>query len=187
MVHRIIPFKGGVILKKYLLILAAVVLLTGCGQPEEYETVMDSQVEQTAAEKMEIVLNLPGESAKPVMASEDDEQFYVCDQYTLSLRTAPGGDLQKTVLQACGFLPEQLSVMETVQGDAKRYDFVWTAAGETGEQVGRCAILDDGGYHYVVTAMADASVSGMLTGGDWREIFNSFRILPAEEVVSSGS
>lgn len=174
-------------MKKYCLLLLCSLVLTGCTQAKNYETVMDSQVEQIPAEKMEIVVNLPGEASNTVMSSDSGEKFYFCDGYTLSLRTADSGDLRKTVLDVCGFSPEQLPMVETVQGDAKRYAFVWTSAGENGDQIGRCAILDDGNYHYIVTAMADASVSGDLTDGPWREIFNSFRIVPAEEVISSGS
>ncbi len=174
-------------MKKCVWILVAVLLLAGCSQPKAYETVMDGQVEQIQPEKLEIVVSLPSEAAQSVMSSENGEKLYLCDDYTLSLRTVQGGDLQKTVLDICGFTPEQLPVMETMQAEHKRYAFVWTAVGETGDQVGRCAILDDGSYHYIVTAMADASVSGDLTEGPWREIFNSFRIIPAEEVVSSGS
>ncbi len=174
-------------MKKCVWILFALLMLTGCSQPKNYETVMDVQVEQIRPEKLEIVVNLPAEAAQSVMASESGETLYLCGDYTLSLRTAEGGDLQKTTLDICGFTPEQLPVMETQQGEYKRYAFVWTAVGETGDQLGRCAILDDGSYHYIVTAMADASVSGDLSEGAWREIFNSFRIVPAEEVVSSGS
>ncbi len=174
-------------MKKCWMLLLVVLLLCGCSQPENYETVMDSEVEQQTAEKLEILVNMPGEAAKTVMSSQSGEQLYLCEDYSLSLRTALAGDLRKTVWEICGFYPEQLPVIETMQGDNRRYDFVWTAAGETGDQIGRCAILDDGSYHYSITTMADAAKTGDLTDGAWREIFNSFRIVPAEEVVSSGS
>ncbi len=174
-------------MKKLWALMVLVICLSGCSQPEDYETLMDSNVPQARPEKMEIVVALPGEAAKTVMASDNGEQLYICDDYTMSLRTVASGDLYKTVMDISGFSPEQLPILETVQGNAKRYAFVWTAAGENGDQIGRCAILDDGNYHYIVTTMAEASKTGELTEGAWREIFNSFRILPAEEVVSSGS
>lgn len=174
-------------MKKCWIILLLMLLLSGCTQPQNYETVMDSVVEQERAEKLEIVVNLPGEAAQAVMASESGEQIYFCDNYTMSLRTVEGGDLRKTVLDVSGFYPEQLPIVETAQENAKRYAFVWTSVGETGDQVGRCAIIDDGSYHYIVTTMADASVSGELTEGAWKEIFNSFRIAHADEIVNSGS
>ncbi len=172
---------------KKCLLLVLICLLSGCSQPKNYETVMDSEVEQQAAERLEILVNLPAEAAKSAMTSEGGEQLYICEDYSVSIRTVTGGDLRKTVQEVCGFYPEQLPVIETMQGESRRYDFVWTAAGETGDQIGRCAILDDGSYHYIVSAMADASLTGELTDGAWREIFTSFRIVPAEEVVSSGS
>ncbi len=174
-------------MKKCTVIVFILLMLSGCSQPKTYETVMDSQVTQVQPEKLEILVELPPEAAQPAMTSDTGEILYLCGDYTLSLQTVEGGDLQKTVLSVCGFPQDQLPVVDTVQGNAKRYAFVWTAAGETGQQVGRCAILDDGSYHYILTAMADATVSGNLADEVWKGIFNSFRIVPAEEVVSSGS
>ena len=78
-------------------------------------------------------------------------------------------------------------MIETAQAGAKRYVAVWTSAGEAGNQVGRCAILDDGSYHYVLSVMADEQDAGRLSEGVWKEIFASFRLIAPEDVVSSGS
>ncbi len=174
-------------MKKCWVVLLVLLLLTGCGQPKAYETVMDSGIQEIVPEKLEIVVNLPSNASQTVMTMDSGEKLYFCDNYTMCLQTVEAGDLQKTVLSVCGFYPDQLPVMETVQSGDKRYDFVWTSVGENGDQVGRCAIIDDGSYHYIVSTMADASETGDLTQGAWREIYNSFRIVPAEEIVSSGS
>ena len=74
-----------------------------------------------------------------------------------------------------GFEPERLTILKTGRGGVSRYDFVWTAAGEEGEQVGRAAVLDDGRYHYVLTVQADAARSGELTE-TWNQLFSGFSL-----------
>ena len=78
-------------------------------------------------------------------------------------------------------------MLETAQENAKRYVCVWTAVGENGNQVGRLAVLDDGAYHYILTAMAEESIAGKLSGEVWDDVFSSFRLIAPEDVVSSGS
>ena len=174
-------------MKKVLVVLLLALLMTGCKEQEVYETMKDTVQTQAPGVKMEILLDLPVDASRQVISSEENGDVYFCNDYVLTVNTVASGDLQKTFLQATGFTPEQLTVLQTRQGDSIRYSCVWTAAGEGGDQVGRCAVLDDGNYHYVLTAMADASVAGELAEGAWYGIFNSFRLIAPEEVVDSGS
>ena len=75
----------------------------------------------------------------------------------------------------CGRGKEELTVMETQQGDYKRYEFVWAAAGETGEQLGRAVILDDGNYHYCLSVLrpANPEVPSQVV---WSQVFQSFSL-----------
>ncbi len=174
-------------MRKILVLGMLLALLSGCGEQKSFETVMDTDVEQPQARAMQPVVNLPSEAISQVFSEEEAGQVYFCDEYMLTVEVLQGGDLQKTVQEVTGFAMDQLPILQTVQGDAKRYVCAWSAAGESGEQIGRMCILDDGSYHYVLTAMADAEAAGELTQGPWKEIFNSFRIMAPEDVVSSGS
>lgn len=174
-------------MRKLVVIGLLAVLLCGCKGQESYETMMDGAAVPAEAEEMHIMVNLPEEAAKQAMAIDDSGSVYFCEDYILTVQTLPGGDLQKTVQETTGFLPEQLSMIETAQGNAKRYVCVWTSLGENGNQVGRCTILDDGNYHYVLTAMADEDKAGALSSGVWDGVFSSFRLIAHEDVVSSGS
>lgn len=174
-------------MRKLCFILVLLLSLSGCKQTEEYETVMDQTVIPNKAEKMVIMLDLPDDASLQTMESTADSNVYVCDEYTLTAYTADGGDIYKTILDATGFSPEQLDVIQTQQGDWKRYVCVWAAAGESGEQVGRCAVLDDGNYHYVLTAMSDAENAGTLAKNEWQSVFRSFRLINREDIVNSGS
>lgn len=174
-------------LGKIGLIILMAFMLAGCAKETQMETVMDTPVSIEPAEKKQIVFDMPGEAAKPVTVSADEGTVYFCQDYTLTVYTAPRGDLQKTIQQATGLTPDALSVLETARADTACYNAVWSSAGETGDQVGRCLIMDDGHYHYVITAMADAAKAGQLSSGQWRQIFSSARLLYPDEIVSSGS
>ena len=166
-------------MKKCWIVFLLVLLMCGCGKQGTLETVMDSAVEPPPAEPREVYVALPQDAAKQTM--EGSGELYFCGDYTVTLQTVTGGDLQKTFLDTTGYVPEQLSVMHTEGTDYQCYRCVWTAAGENGDQVGRCTILDDGNYHYILTAMADAEKAGKLTAGAWEEMFDSFCFALPEE------
>ena len=145
----------------YTMLLAAV--LAGCGAQETFETVADDLV-FSQAEPKQIQVALPEETVLPVMET-DFGQLYICRDFEVSVQTLPGGDLEATVRTLCGF--DGVDALETAADGITRYEFVWSSAGETGDQVGRSAILSDGVYHYCVTAMASEE-----TANQYREIWN---------------
>ena len=173
--------------KIWVMGIAAMLLLVGCSPSQELETVSDSAVQPQRGQMQQMVINLPETAAAAVMTAEETGTVYFCDDFVLTMQTVESGDLQKTLVDTTGYAPDQLPIMETLQGNAKRYDCVWTAAGEAGDQVGRCAVMDDGNYHYILTVMADAEKSAELTETVWNSLFSTFRIAPEEEGLNSGS
>lgn len=173
-------------MKKCWIWLIALVLLAGCGQRADTETVNDVYAPQPLAKAQQILVQLPPEVYTPVLQTQE-ENLYLCDRYSLSTGTYEAGDLQRTVQTAAGFLPENLQMMETVRSGVRRYSFVWTSASDEGIQVGRGCILDDGNYHYVLTAMAPETEAGKLQE-TWHEIFASFRLTTeSESDINTGS
>ena len=172
-------------MKKILFFLMLPVLLTGCSAQQTMETISDEPVQPVAAEMHQVIVELPREAAAPTMETENGK-LYICDSFTVSQQILAGGDLSKTVKSVSGFEPDALKLMQTNWENAKRYDFVWTAAGETGSQVCRACILDDGSYHYVLAATADASNGGQLQD-TWREMFDSFRLFSPQMPLGTGS
>ena len=63
--------------------------------------------------------------------------------------------------------------MEQSCGDHKRYDLVWTAAGEEGDILCRAAVIDDGHYHYCLTAMVEAAQANAVQS-TWNDLFASY-------------
>ena len=174
-------------MKKLWILVMAVLLLCGCSQPDSLETVADPVVTPEIPAPMVAVINPPLEAVQQTATDEASGKLYICDGYTLSLQTLPGGDLRSTVCTTTGFEPGQLDIIETQHNAGKQYRFVWTASTETGQQICRATILDDGYYHYVLTAMAPYETAGSLSQSKWKEVFASFRIMNPEDIVSSGS
>lgn len=158
-------------MKTVVVILLSVCLLAGCSAPV-YETLGDIEhVSATLQPQAEAVLQLPSDAALLSWSGED--AMYLCGEYSIALQTLPGGDLDATLQSISGFSAEQLTVMEKICGDHTQYEVVWIAAGEGTDTVCRAAVIDDGSYHYCLTAMADADDAGQLKT-DWNRLFASF-------------
>ena len=150
----------------------AALMMTGCAAAETFETVSDELILPVMAQPREVLLDLPENAAAPVLENEE-QQVYLGEDYELVVQTLAGGDLSGTVQSITGYEKEKLTLMQTQWGPVSRYDFVWAAAGEAGERLGRGAILDDGDYHYCLTLVQDAPGTG-----DWEPVFASFSIEP---------
>lgn len=159
-------------MKKLCCVLLVAIMLTGCGVQSAFETIGDMLDTPVMALKREVRLQLPKEATAPALQSEDGGKLYLCDGYTLTVQTLSAGDLDRTMREVTGFSKDQLTVMETEQMDTRRYDCVWSAAAEEGEQVARSVILDDGYYHYAVTVMADFATAGELAQ-TWQTLLGS--------------
>lgn len=159
-------------MKKGLAILVCVLLLTGCGVQDTFETLSDDDAVSAMATAAKVELLLPEEAASPSMESEDGGKLYLCDGYTVTVQTLSGGDVGRTVQEVSGYAKEELTVMQTKKNDLTCYEMAWCAAGEGEDQVCRCVILDDGAYHYAVTVMANYSRAGALQE-TWQSILDS--------------
>ena len=151
------------------------VLLCGCAAQDTFETISDEAILPVMAQPRDIAVELPGEAALPVVEN-DAGRIYLCEDYEIVLQTLESGDLEKTMQTISGFEKEDLTVMETFSGDTTRYEFVWVSAGETGEQIGRGVVLDDGNYHYVLSSTVSADLIEEYQE-IWNGIFESFKLL----------
>lgn len=172
-------------MKKLWIVGVLAMLLSGCGAQETFETLgqIDKPVQ---AEPWSVQYELPEDAGKPVMEGENAEILYMCTDYSLSVQTLPGGDLNQTFLQCTGFPKESLQIMHTKTENADCYETVWAATSDSGDQVGRITVLDDGNYHYVLTVMADAGKAKELAE-DWQTLFRSFHIENPKTMVNTGS
>lgn len=147
-------------------------LLCGCRAEETLETISDEWIMPVMAQPQEISVRLPEGLVMPVLEQED-RKLYLAENYEIMLETMASGDLDATIRTLTGYDSDRLTVVQTRQGDAVRYDFVWTAAGESGEQLGRGAILDDGSYHYCLSSLRDTGESLVV----WQDVFDSFMLV----------
>ena len=161
-------------MKKRLAIALVALLLSGCGKEAVFEIVEDEWVEPVSAEIRQVYVTLPPEAASPVLEDEAGA-VYVCGDYEVYQQIMLSGDLSATVRAVSGYEPEDLTLLQTSQGDAKRYDFVWASAADSGDRIGKGCILDDGNYHYVLTVLGD-SASAEEHRKVWEELFDSFSL-----------
>lgn len=162
-------------MKKTWILLALVLLLSGCASTQTFETVEDDLVTPVMGQMKQVVLTLPKSAASPVVNTDDGSRLFLCDGYDLTVQTLVGGDLNRTVKQLCGYGASQVTVLESELGGSKRYEWVWTSAGEGGDQIGRAVVIADGQYHYCVCIMADAATAGMLDG-EWTKILSGIAL-----------
>lgn len=161
-------------MKKLVLIILMMGLLTGCGAEETFETVGDEQAQQVVSQQRQIYVELPGEAASPAVES-DSGRLYLCGDYEICIQTLEGGNRAATVAALSGYAPEELTVMELEREDVQCWTFVWTSAGETGDRVGRAMVLDDGSYHYCISVLADAETARQ-NQAVWDRMFETFRL-----------
>lgn len=162
-------------MKRLVLLLVLMLLLTGCGAGETFETVADEILQPAMAEPAEIWVSLPEDSVLPAMESENGA-LYLCEDFEVAIQTLPSGDLNATVESLSGYKIGDLTLIQTASGEIDKYEFVWTSAGELGQQVGRATILDDGNYHYCLSAAIDAQLIEEYQEV-WNGIFESFQLV----------
>ena len=158
--------------KRWLWMIVLAVLLCGCKAEETLETVSDEWMVPAMAQPREISVRLPENTVLPVM-EQDGRRLYMGQDYEIMVETLASGDLNDTIRTISGFEKDQLTVLQTQQADADRYDFVWTTAGERGERLGRAVILDDGNYHYCMSVLRDTEEGTVV----WQDVFSSFALV----------
>lgn len=162
-------------MKKLCVCICMIILLSGCAARETFETISDDILQPVMAPAGEILLTLPQSASTQTMLGEDGAKLYFCDGYTATVQTVERGDLEATAKLLCGYGTDSLDIVETAVQGKKRWDWVWTAAGEGGDVIGRAAVIDDGSYHYCVTVMASSKEAGTLEA-EWTALFRSFHV-----------
>ena len=157
-----------------ILILAVLLMLSGCAAEETMETVSDVLDAPVMAQMREISLVLPEEAASPTVES-DSERVYLCEDYEITVQILDGGNLDQTVKTLSGYERDVLTVVSTRKDNLDRHEFVWACAGEEGDLVGRAMILDDGCYHYCVCVLGEAE-QAMENKVLWDDMFRSFTL-----------
>ena len=106
----------------------------------------------------------------------------------LAWQRLKGEDVQQIarVDTISGKTTEELQLIQTKQQTYDRYDFVWTAAGEDGLQLGRACILDDGNYHYALSTLTRESASADLRE-TFSQMYDSCRLIAPDVNLSTGS
>ena len=160
---------------KIIVLILAALLLSGCQGKETFEYVTDELAVPASVQPRDVHFFLAEDPVMPAMES-DGGKLYLCGDYDVMIQTREGGDLEETVKTVSGFSSEDLTLIQTASGDVDRYEFVWTSCAEDGELIGRATILDDGNYHYVLSATVGAEKIEQYQE-IWNGIFESFTLI----------
>ena len=159
-------------MKKLCCLLIFVLFLTGCQSVQTFETMEDVYAPQAQSAPRQVELALP-QDVQTVAGANG--RLYLCDGYAVTVEIFASGDLSSTLQQLTGFSPDALTMLQTMASDTRRYACAWSAAGESGDTVGRAVVLDDGQHHYCVTVMGQADDAGKLAE-TWQELLNSVQL-----------
>ncbi len=159
-------------MKKLVMVWVLGLLLCGCNAQETFETLGDVDMAPAVQENGELIVSVPDPAE---IIQGESGTMYLCEDYTLTVEILSAGDLSGTVQTLTGYEMDDLTVISTAAENRKRYEWVWTAAGEGGDWIGRAMVLDDGSCHYCVTMQYQAAAAAGMEQ-IWQEITDSVRI-----------
>lgn len=162
-------------MKKLIVFMLCLLILTGCSATETFEQIGDVYAPAVQTDPREIQLQLPVDASSGVF-SGGTGRLYFCEGYEIVVETLAGGNLNQTIRNSTGYDMDRITVIEVPQSDDfKRYECVWVTTGEEGEMVGRSVIIDDGAYHYCVCVSALSANAGSLQN-TWTELLRSVSV-----------
>ena len=151
-------------LKNAIVTLSFCLLLTGCAAPETVQPLSGGETPP-----MQVMLKLPEEAAAPVLG-EAGRQLYDLKDYEIQVQFCHS--LREALVQTTGLPPERLTVLSR---EKDRYETVWCSTGEGKEKIGRAVILEQDGWFYCVSMLADAEAAHDLLP-EWQKTAASMTI-----------
>ena len=159
-------------MKRLVVLSLCAFFFCGCSAVQTMETVADDI--QVMASPATVEITYFNEDVSAITADGGD-RLYFCDGYTVAVQILNSVNLENSIRMMTGYSSDDLTVMKTSRDGLPAYEYVWTAAGESQEQMCRGILLDDGMFHYAITVMADYSQAGELQQ-TWQELLNSVSI-----------
>lgn len=141
--------------KAWVMVLSVMLWLSGCAVTT-FETVDDPNDVQVMAIPAALLLELPEDAAASAMEGASGK-LYFCEDYYIAVETLVAGNLDATLRTLTGYDREELSPIQTTRCGVPCYEAAWSAAGESGDVIGRVLVLDDGSFHYCVSVMSSAA------------------------------
>lgn len=138
-------------MKKFALVLAALLALSGCAADVDFETIGNvyDQSEPVYAPGG-IEMALPDGATMEVSADESVKRYQLGD-WQVWTEVHPGGDILATLETVTGLRSDQLTVMESSRKGFRCHETAWTTTAEEGPMAARTVIADSGNYHYCIS------------------------------------
>ncbi len=137
------------------LVVGLLLTVTGCGEekPQSSEENHCSLKDEKALPRYDISVATPANAPEletfqgegcQVFAQEDGDFYF-------AVQTLQADSLDALLMELTGKQQNSMTILTTWQQGMPRHDLNWVSAGESGLEVNRAAIIDDGSYYYTVT------------------------------------
>ncbi len=180
--HRKHPF-GGSCVKKLLVFVGMLGLLTGCGATPTWEYVQDRVMPEEVVcwqeEAYTISLGLPQDCA--LLKEELGRSVYGKDDLEVEKRMFLTSGKENAIKTVSGLDASQLTVMETTRFGMPEYQFAWYQEQEQGGRLCRADLIIHDQECYAVIC-SSAVEAGDSHADEIRQVFSSFGLYTAEGV-----
>lgn len=140
-------------MNRFIFLLAALTILSGCAAEPVYETMGNVWAEtQTEALPASIELGVPEDTQMEVMEQSESGACYQIGDWMLWTEVHQGGDILSTMRSLTGL--EEPEIISYTSGAYPCHETVWAVGDDEGECIVRTAVLCHGPYHYCLSMKA---------------------------------
>ena len=167
-------------MKKGIVWIMLMLLLTGCSSETTYETIGNvwEESEPTAVQgTMDFALP---EGARMEVLEENGSKYYSVGNWEIWTQVYPSGNIRSTIELVTGLEPDMPTVVRQQVEDMTCHETAWSTTGEDGMKAARTAVLDDGNYHYCISVMVPESDAEEV-GDFFTQILDSVSISGTEQ------
>jgi len=139
--------------KLWCLLLAGLLLLSGCAAEPAWETVNDENTAAASAEERapcSIRFGVPEDAAEQMISPDGTRNVYTQagGDYEIVSEVIPAESLDEAVRHVSGFGADEVQLLETTRFGLPEYRFAWSDESDEGRYVSRASLIRDGSYFY---------------------------------------
>lgn len=177
-------FLGGISVKKAGLVLAILLLLSGCkAKAAETAEYVEDGLQTGNPNPYVIVFGVPEDVVQTTFGEEGNAQLYeaVNGDYIIVTEVLSATSVEEAVAQISGKPYESLQVMKLQHRPMPEYHFAWASTGEEGDSVSRATLIAGEDYYYVMTMTQKTGLGNQYAETE-EYVFSTFS-LTANDVI----
>ncbi len=175
-------------MKRLLVCVVCALLLAGCAEQTEWETVndtLDAAIETAAIgeEPYQIIFSVPMDAVLETFSQSDTRTVYthVDGDYEIEAMVLSTSSIDEVVQELTGFQPDAVETIQTTRFDMPEYRFVWYSSSDEGGYLHRADVLTDTEYSYALV-FSTREETGTTYQDCMNEVLDSFGLYVYEGV-----